>query len=60
MHLNNSNIANNSTSHSFSKKIGRANYRVLVYSSPSSREDFSDKLLRVIKNDTAEKAVTTL
>ena len=57
--MNNSVIADSTTNYSFNKKIGKANYRVFVYSSPTSREDFNDKLLRVIKNDAAVKAVST-
>jgi hypothetical protein len=59
MHLNNQPNTNNAVDNGFNKKIGKSCYRVLVYSSPTSREDFSDKLLRIIKNEAAEKAVTS-
>ena len=59
MHLNKQTNTNIAVDNGFNKKIGKSSYRVLVYSSSTSREDFSDKLLRVIKNEAAEKAVVT-
>ena len=56
MHLNKQTNTNIAVDNGFKKKIGKSSYRVLVYSSPTSREDFNDKLLRVIKNEAAEKA----
>jgi len=38
-------------SNAFMKKIGKANYRVMVHFSPSSKETFNDKLLRLVKVD---------
>lgn len=42
---------------SFTKRIGSTNYRVSVHFSKTSRETMNDKILRLIKNDTSEKAV---
>jgi len=38
-------------SNAFMKKIGKANYRVMVHFSPSSKHTFNDKLLRLVKVD---------
>ena len=38
-------------SNSFTKKIGNANYRVMIHFSPSSTDTFNDKLLRLVKVD---------
>jgi len=47
------------TENTFSKKIGRANYKVQVFFSKTSKESFNDKLLRLIKNDVANGAKQT-
>ena len=44
---------NNETSNTFTKKIGAVMYKVEVYFSQNSKENFNDKLMRVIKNDIA-------
>ena len=41
---------------SFTKKIGRAIYNVNVHFNENSKEDFNDKLLRLIQNDIAKKS----
>jgi hypothetical protein len=43
---------------SFTKKIGRAIYMVNVHFNENSKENFSDKLLRLIQNDIANRAET--
>ena len=43
----------------FSKKIGKATYDVHIFFSKTSKESFSDKLLRLIKNDVASGAKQT-
>ena len=37
----------------FTKRIGSTNYRVNVHFSKTSRETMNDKVMRLIKNDTA-------
>jgi len=37
----------------FTKRIGSTNYRVNVHFSKTSRETINDKIIRMIKNDTA-------
>ena len=51
------NETNNSTaaSNTFSKKIGRATYVVNVFFSKSTKENFNDKIMRLIKNDVAHE-----
>ena len=44
------------TENTFSKKIGRATYNVQVFFSKRSKENFNDKLLRLIKNEVANEA----
>ena len=44
-------IANEQQSNTFMKKIGKANYRVMVHFSPSSKDTFNDKLIRLVKTD---------
>ena len=41
------------TSNTLIKRIGRTTYTVHIHFSKTSKESFSDKLLRVIKNDIA-------
>ena len=41
---------------SFTKKIGKATYDVHIFFSKTSKENFNDKLLRLIKNDVANEA----
>ena len=43
------------TSNTFSKKIGKATYNVHIFFSKTSKENFNDKLLRLIKNDVANE-----
>jgi hypothetical protein len=38
------------------KRIGSTNYKVAVHFSKTSRETIDDKILRLIKNDTAKGA----
>jgi len=40
-------------SNAFMKKIGKANYRVMIHFSPSSKDTFNDKLLRLVKVDSS-------
>ena len=40
----------------FTKKIGRTMYTVQIFFSKTSRETFNDKVLRLIKNDTANES----
>jgi len=44
---------NNETSNTFTKKIGTVTYKVEIHFSKNSKENFNDKLMRVIKNDIA-------
>ena len=46
---------NTANDNSFSKKIGKATYDVHVFFSKTSKENFNDKLLRLIKNDVANE-----
>ena len=60
----NQNIKSNSdtnatANNTFSKKIGQTNYEVQVFFSKTSKENFNDKLLRLIKNDVASGAMQT-
>ena len=43
-------------SNTFSKKIGRTVYNVQVFFSKSTKENFNDKVMRLIKNDIANEA----
>ena len=38
------------------KKIGQTIYRVQIHFSKNSKENFNDKLMRIIKNDIAKNA----
>jgi len=40
----------------FTKRIGSTNYRVSVHFNPNSKETVNDKIIRMIKNETAGKA----
>ena len=40
----------------FTKKIGGATYYVQIHFSKKSNENFNDKVIRLIKNDIAQKA----
>ena len=40
----------------FTKKIGQTTYRVHIHFSKTAKENFHDKLLRIIKNDIAKNA----
>ena len=42
------------TDYAYTKKIGKATYNVCVRFSKNSKESFSDKLLRLVKNDIAK------
>ena len=44
------------TEYTFTKKIGKATYYVQVHFSENSKENFDDKLLRLVKNDIAKNA----
>ena len=46
-------MQNQKTKNSFTKKIGNATYQVKIYFSPNGKDNFNDKLLRIIKNDIA-------
>ena len=39
----------------FTKKIGQATYQVQIHFSQNSKDKFSDKILRLIKNDITKK-----
>ncbi|MDR2599886.1 MAG: transposon-encoded TnpW family protein [Oscillospiraceae bacterium] len=39
------------SSNEFTAKIGNATYKVTVHFNKNSKEDFNDKLIRLIKND---------
>jgi hypothetical protein len=41
----------------FTKKIGGATYIVQIHFSKTNNENFNDKLLRLIKNDVAQKRI---
>lgn len=47
-------MQNQKTNNTFTKKIGGATYHVQIFFSKTSKEDFNDKLLRLIKNDIAK------
>jgi len=40
----------------FTKRLGSTNYRVSVHFNPNSKETVNDKIIRMIKNETAGKA----
>ena len=40
----------------FTRRIGTTTYRVKVHFNPNSKETASDKIIRMIKNETAGKA----
>ena len=46
-------MENQKTSNTFTKKIGGTIYTVQIYLSKTSKENFNDKLLRLIKRDIA-------
>ena len=39
----------------FTKRIGSTNYRVSVHFSQTSRETMDDKIIRLIRNETADR-----
>ena len=49
-------MENQTKVNSFIKRIGRAVYKVNVHFSENSKENFNDKLFRLIKNDIAKNA----
>jgi len=51
--MQNETAKNTATGNTFSKKIGRTKYNVQIFFSKTSKENFNDKLLRLIKNDVA-------
>jgi len=53
MFMKSKNKENSTTQNTFSKKVGRATYNVKVYFSKTSKENFNDKILRLIKIDIA-------
>ena len=46
-------MQNQKSNNTITKKIGQTTYKVQIHFSKSSKEHFSDMLLRIIKNDTA-------
>ena len=56
MPMQNENSSSTAANNTFSRKIGRATYIVHVFFSESAKESFSDKILRLIKNDIANEA----
>jgi hypothetical protein len=53
MPMKNETNKSTTTGNTFSKKIGRTKYNVQIFFSKTSKENFNDKLLRLIKNDVA-------
>jgi len=51
--MQNENMNSAANKNTFSKKVGRATYNVQVYFSKTSKENFNDKILRLVKNDVA-------
>lgn len=47
-------MENQKPNSTFTKKIGGSTYIVQIHFSKTSKEDFNDKLLRLIKNDVAK------
>jgi hypothetical protein len=43
------------TPYKFSRRIGSTNYNVAVHFSKTSRENMTDKILRLVKNDMTAK-----
>jgi hypothetical protein len=43
--------AENKTCYGFNKKIGNTNYKVEVHFSQKSKENFQDKVFRMLKNE---------
>ena len=50
-------MENQKTGNTFTKKIGGTVYTVQIHFSKTSKENFNDKLLRLIKNDIARSKV---
>jgi len=48
-------MQNEKKGNTFTKKIGNATYHVQIYFNKDSKDTFSDKVLRLIKNDIAQK-----
>jgi len=48
-------MQNQKNTNTFTKKIGKATYQVIIHFSKNSKHAFNDKPLRLIKNDVAEK-----
>ena len=48
-------MKNQKTENAFSKKIGQATYNVRIFFSKTSKSSFNDKLLRLVKNDIADR-----
>ena len=53
---NDSTEKNVTANNTITKKIGKSVYQVQIHFSQNSKDDFNDKLLRLIKNDVAENA----
>ena len=49
----NPNSNSNPPQNTFTKKLGQTTYKIQIYFSETSKDDFSDKLLRLIKNGIA-------
>jgi hypothetical protein len=48
-------MQNQKTTNAFTKKIGKATYQVKIHFSQNSKQTFSDKVLRLVRSDVAEK-----
>ena len=48
-------MQNEKKGNTFTKKIGNATYHVQIIFKKDSKETFTDKVMRLIKNDIAEK-----
>ena len=48
-------MQNEKKGNTFTKKIGNATYHVQIYFNKDSKDTFNDKVLRLIKNDIAQK-----
>ena len=51
-------MQNQANVNSFTKKIGRAVYKVNIHFSENSKENFNDKLFRLIQNDISKMGET--
>ena len=44
--------------HIITKRIGSTNFKIRVFNKPDAKENINDKILRLIKNDIANGAIT--